>query len=292
MSTSQRFRRTTIATLAGIGAVAFAPRLQARQRNDHHPATAAWHSGPLAQAPDAGTAAEGTAPGGDTGDDPQAQEIVRRADAIRFPTGGFEVQIRVESQADGQPLEPRIYKVLSRGNESTIVQTVAPPVERGQNMLMRGRELWVYMPSVSQPVRLSLSQRLTGQVANGDLARANFAGDYKARLLRTDSIEGRNYHVLELVAAARGVTYPKVTYWVGAEDSRPFKAEFHAVSGRLLKTCYYEDYAELGGAVRPTQLVMVDAVKEGDRSVLVYSGLEPRELSERMFTKDYMRRLD
>ena len=43
-------------------------------------------------------------------------------------------------------------------------------------MLMRGNDLWVFLPSVSQPVRLSLSQRLTGQVANGDLARANFSG--------------------------------------------------------------------------------------------------------------------
>jgi len=31
-------------------------------------------------------------------------------------------------------------------------------------MLMRGRDLWVFLPNVSQPVRLSLSQRLTGQV--------------------------------------------------------------------------------------------------------------------------------
>jgi len=41
-----------------------------------------------------------------------------------------------------------------------------------------------------QPIRLSLSQRLTGQVANGDLARANFAGDYTPKILRTETIGG------------------------------------------------------------------------------------------------------
>ena len=49
---------------------------------------------------------------------------------------------------------------------------------------MKGHDLWIFLPTVSQPVRLSMSQRLTGQVANGDLARANFAGDYTAKLLR------------------------------------------------------------------------------------------------------------
>ncbi len=68
--------------------------------------------------------------------------------------------------------------MLSKGNENTIVQVTEPASERGQIMLMKGRDLWVFMPNISQPVRLSLAQRLTGQVANGDLARANFVGDY------------------------------------------------------------------------------------------------------------------
>ena len=89
-----------------------------------------------------------------------------------------------------------------------------PASERGQIMLMKGRDLWVFLPNVSQPVRLSLSQRLTGQVANGDLTRANFAGDYMPKILRTDTIDGQAYHVLELSAVDRGVMYQRVIYWV------------------------------------------------------------------------------
>ncbi|MFA7667480.1 MAG: outer membrane lipoprotein-sorting protein, partial [Burkholderiaceae bacterium] len=186
----------------------------------------------------------------------------------------------------------RRYRILSKGNANTIIQTLEPSVERGQNMLMRGRELWVYMPTVSQPVRLSLSQRLTGQVANGDLARANFAGDYTPKLLRTEPIDGHDHHVLELVAAERGITYPKVLYWVRADNGHPHKAEFYALSGRLLKTCRYEEFKPLGGKLRPTRLVMTDALKAGDESVLEYSDLTSRRLPNRMFTKDYMKRLE
>jgi outer membrane lipoprotein-sorting protein len=225
-------------------------------------------------------------------DEAEARAIVERADAIRFPKNDFQVDVVVSSRSGSETLEPRRYRILSKGTDSTIVQTLEPPVERGQNMLMRDRELWVYMPTVSQPIRLSLSQRLTGQVANGDLARANFAGDYTPRYLRREAVDGVEHHVLELNAAVRGVTYPKVVYWVRADNGRPHKAEFHAVSGRLLKTCTYEGFETLGNEVRPTRLVMTDAVREDEVSVLEYSELKSVELPDRMFTKDYMKRLD
>ncbi len=158
-------------------------------------------------------------------------------------------------------------------------------------MLMRGRDLWVFLPSVSQPVRLSLSQRLTGQVANGDLARANFAGDYNPRLLRKEMIDGQTYDVLELTAVDRGVTYHRVLYWVNDSDFRPYKAEFYSLSERRLKTAHYEDYKMLGGAIRPTRLVIRDAQRESEESVLEYSDMKLRDLPDKVFTKDYLKRL-
>ena len=113
-----------------------------------------------------------------------------------------------------------------------------PAAERGQIMLMKGHDLWVFLPNVSQPVRLSLSQRLTGQVANGDLARVNFAGDYDAKLLRTEEVDGETMHVLELTARDRNVTYHKVLYWVRKSNDWPYKAEFYSLSDRLLKTAH------------------------------------------------------
>lgn len=219
-------------------------------------------------------------------------EIVERADQVRFPKESFQVDVSVRSKSGDEELEPRVYRVSSKGSGNTIVQTLEPANERGQNMLMRGRDLWIFMPSVSQPVRLSLSQRLTGQVANGDLARANFAGDYTPSLAGNETIDGVAYHVLELVAAQRGVTYPKVRYWVRAKDFAPHRAEFYSVSGRLLKTCSYEAFRPLGERIRPTRLVMTDALKPADVSVMEYSELKRVDLPDRFFTKDYMKKLD
>jgi Outer membrane lipoprotein-sorting protein len=223
--------------------------------------------------------------------DALAAQILEKADQIRFPSESFEVDVAVTSFSDGKETDARLYKVLSRGSENTIVQVLEPASERGQAMLLRGRDLWIFIPTVSQPVRLSLSQRLTGQVANGDIARANFSGDYTPTVLNTESIEGQEHFVLELKAVDRSVTYSRVLYWVRKSNFHPYKAEFYSVSGRLLKTCRYENFKTLGGRVRPTRLVLRDALREGEESVMEYSAMKLRDLPARMFSKDYLQRL-
>jgi outer membrane lipoprotein-sorting protein len=226
-----------------------------------------------------------------TDDSAFARTILERADEIRFPKTSFQVDVNITTKQDGQFVEERKYRVLSKGNSNTVVMVTEPASDRGQIILMKDSDLWVFLPDVSQPVRLSLSQRLTGQVANGDLARVNFSGDYTPKLLRSESIDGQTYHVLELTAAHKGVTYHRVLYWVNEANNRPYKAEFYSVSNRLLKTCVYENYQQMFGLLRPRTLVMQDALRKGEQSILEYADMKSRDLPDRVFTKEYLRRL-
>jgi outer membrane lipoprotein-sorting protein len=228
---------------------------------------------------------------GDNADDAVARSIVEKADRIRFPSEPFEVEVRVTTTSNGEVAETRQYKILSKGNENALVMVMEPASERGQILLMRGRDLWIYLPTVSQPVRLSLSQRLIGQVANGDLARANFAGDYVPRVVKTESVGNDKLYVLGLNAVDRSVTYHRVLYWVNQANFHPYKAEFFSVSGKKLKTAHYDNYKVLGGRNRPTRLVLTDEAKQGEETTLEYSGLSIRDLPDKIFTKDYLKRL-
>jgi outer membrane lipoprotein-sorting protein len=225
-------------------------------------------------------------------DDPKARRIVEEADRIRFPGEGFQVDVSIVTTGKDKPVDERTYRVLSKGNENTVVMVTEPAAERGQILLMKGHDLWVFLPNVSQPVRLSLGQRLTGQVANGDLARANFSGDYSPRVLRTETIEGEKFNVLELNAVDRSVTYQRVLYWVRESDSAPHRAEFYSASNRLLKTCTYGKFDKVLGKSRPMRLVMEDALRGGEQSVLDYSAMKLRDLPDKVFTKDYLKRLE
>jgi Outer membrane lipoprotein-sorting protein len=224
-------------------------------------------------------------------DDDVAKASVEKADRIRFPQSGYQVNVRITTTGAGREPEVRDYEIFSKGNDRTIIRTLAPAADKGQALLMRDRDLWFYSPSISQPIRLSVAQKLTGQVANGDLARANFSGDYTPIFVRTDTLDGELYNLFELKAVDRSVTYDKVLYWVSKNNDRPFKAEFYALSGRLLKVCRYQNYKEAAGAMRPMKLIMEDTLIDGSKSVLEYSDLRMKDLPDKIFAKDYMKRL-
>lgn len=224
--------------------------------------------------------------------DAEAKAIVMKSDQIRFPAEGFQVDVSIVTTLADKSSESHKYRVLSKGNENSVVMVTEPASERGQTMLMKGRDLWVFMPEVSQPIRLSLAQRLTGQVANGDLARANFAGDYFPKIIGSETIGGENYHVLELNAVDRSVTYQRVMYWVNKKNYWPLKAEFFSLSNRLLKRCRYENYQTMAGKIRPTRLVMDDPLRAGEQSILEYGAMKLRDLPDKIFTKDYLKKLE
>ncbi|VAV85716.1 FIG00859523: hypothetical protein [hydrothermal vent metagenome] len=220
-----------------------------------------------------------------------AAEIVKKADEVRSPQLDYTVDVVVTSIKPGRSNRVATYEVLVKGHDKTVIKTIAPTIDRGTTLLMLGRDLWAFLPDLSKPIRISLQQRLIGDVANGDIARANFSGDYTPRLLRTEKIKGKDYYVLELIANDDKVTYGKVVYWVNKRNFHPLKAEFYAVSGRLLKKCSYEDYKRLAGRLRPTSLVLKNPLTKGRFSIIKYDRMKIKKLPSKYFTKNYMKRL-
>jgi hypothetical protein len=54
----------------------------------------------------------------------------------------------------------------------------------------------------------------------------------------------------------------------------------------------YEQYEKMLGRPRPTRLVMTDALHADEKSVLSYSGMKLRDLPDKVFTKDYLKKLE
>ncbi len=221
----------------------------------------------------------------------EAAAILARADEVRNPQLDYVTTVTITSIQLGR--DPRVaeYEVFVKGRDLTVIKTIKPENERGRGMLMNGLDMWAFLPTVSKPLRISLRERLIGEVANGDLARTNFSGDYVPEIVATELLDGRAYDKLDLKARSMEVTYARVMLWVDTENAHPLKAEFYAPSGRLLKSCRYERYQELAGRLRPTRFVMVDPLRQGQESILEYSYMEVRELPEKYFTKQYMRKL-
>jgi outer membrane lipoprotein-sorting protein len=220
------------------------------------------------------------------------ETIVRRVDAIRIPRGDFSVDVTLESLTGSSEKQHFGYKVRMNSNRDALVQTTSPASEKGQTMLMRGQDFWLYLPSAGQPIRLSLSQKLIGPVSNGDIARMSFGEDYDVESVTETPANSEEIAVLKLKAKADWVTYERITLYVSAVDYKPIKAEFYTETGVLLKTCEFQSYKQLAGAIRPTQLIIHDAIRQGDKSLLSYSNMKEEPIPKRYFSKEYMQRLD
>ena len=153
---------------------------------------------------------------------------------------------------------------------------------------MVDRDLWVFLSEVAKPLRISLQQRLLGDVSNGDLARANFVGDYKPFLSETHAA----FFVLILKAKTEDVTYGSIKLWVDRQSFRPIKAAFYASSGRILKVGSYENFKPMKDGIHPTRVVFTDAILKGQVSTIDYGDITPRDdLVDKIFTKDYLKKL-
>ena len=221
-----------------------------------------------------------------------AADIVRDADLARRPGQSFVWKITVTSQEKGK--EPSVdgFEVFVKGTGRVFVKFIAPPRNVGRSLLALNRDLWIYLPDAGKPVRIPLSQRLVGQVSNGDIARVDYAGDYTPALAGQDTVDGVPCHVLDLKAKTKEVTYAAIKYWVSKDRRLPLKAEYYAGTGTLLKTGVFENFKDVGGHLLATRLTLADAIRKDKKSVLDYGEVAVRDLPDKYFDKNYMKTLD
>ncbi len=221
-----------------------------------------------------------------------AAAIVRDADRLRRPGESFVWKITITSREGTKAPTVDGFEVYVKGARRSFVKFVAPPRNVGRSLLAVGRDLWIYLPDAGKPIRIPLSNRLVGQVANGDIARTDYAGDYDATLVGAETVDGVACHVLSLTARSKDVTYAAVRYWVSRDGRRPTRAEYYAGTGTLLKTGVFGEFKRVGGHLLATRLTLTDAIRQDRVSVLDYGEITLRDLPEKYFDKNYMKTLD
>jgi hypothetical protein len=221
-----------------------------------------------------------------------AAAIVRDADRARRPGESFVWKVTITSAEARKTPTVDSFEVFVKGTDRSLVKFVAPPRNVGRSLLALGRDLWIYLPDAGKPVRIPLSQRLVGQVANGDIARTNYAADYDATLVGEEAVGGVVCHVLDLKARSKDVTYAAIKYWVSRDRRLPVRAEYYAGTGTLLKTGAFDGFKPVGAHLLATRLTLVDAIRKDRRSVLEFGEGAIRDLPDKYFDKNYMKTLD
>jgi outer membrane lipoprotein-sorting protein len=207
-----------------------------------------------------------------------AADLLEEVDKYRNPSDAYQMQVRILSSNESDPAS---FLVYLKGNNKTLTKVLGPKKNLGRNMLMIGENMWVYVPNIRRSVRISLSQKLTGEASNGDISRMRWAGDYKHTIEKKDAKEWQ----LFLEANKKDLTYAKIRVWVDAKDKRPLKAEFLTLSGKIIKTATYEEYKKVLGLTRPTKIHIVDNLKKDQYSDIFIDKMENKSFPDTMFTE-------
>lgn len=216
-------------------------------------------------------------------------EMVKKADSARVPDGSIVFQVRVLDEGSTSAQKETRFRVSSKTTDEhnySLVETTFPERLQGRKLLMRDNDLWLYLPTISRPTRISLQERLSGEVSNGDIARTNFTGDYQASLVGNETVDGKKCVKLLLKAKHKNVTYSQVDYWIDAKTYAPVKAAFYALSGKLLKTGEYSAPKMILGSNRLTHLLIKDALQPSKRSLVEFSEFKRADLSDSTFNKE------
>ncbi len=194
----------------------------------------------------------------------------------------------INIEPDGGRKEFVLYTV-KKGTDKVAALFLDPPSEKGRSSLRQGENMWLYIPNVGKPLRITSLQSVVGGVFNNsDLLRLDYSTEYDVESVGEEG----GMHLLELKAKSRSVAYDRLKMWVDKKTQLPVKIEAYAASGMLIKTLHYSKTKDFGGGiVRPAMLETDSPLYKGYKSVMLFDGIKKRELKDEVFTLSYMSRI-
>lgn len=214
-----------------------------------------------------------------------ANALLEEVDA-RMAPGSYEMYRKlINIEPDGRRKEFVLYTV-KKGAGKMIALFLDPPSERGRSTLRLDDNMWLYIPSVGKPIRITSLQSVVGGVFNNsDIMRLDFSTEY----LASAAGETSDQFILELKARGPTVAYDHLKMWVDKATRTPVTIEAYAASGLLIKTLHYSRIQDFGHSiVRPAQLVTDSPLYAGYQSVMLFSRIRPREFADEVFTLNFL----
>lgn len=210
-----------------------------------------------------------------------ADKIVQKADLKRGlgnQQHSFVVKIHNSNNKD------ETYQVKIKDNDTSLVIQTEPQKAIGRKLLMEKNDMWLFTPDIKKPIRLSLDQKLTGEVANGDIVKTNFYEDYNAVILEEN--KDKNFIKIELKSKNNKSTYGLIHYVVSNKDYAPISATFFALSGKPLKNATYSELKKIYGEERLTKIRIDDYLSKDKFSELIFSEHKKETFNEEIFNKE------
>jgi outer membrane lipoprotein-sorting protein len=195
----------------------------------------------------------------------------------------------INVEPDGRKKEYTLF-TAKKGLDKVAALFLAPASDKGRSTLRLGDNMWLFIPNVGKPIRITSLQSVIGGIFNNaDILGLDYSAEYNVEKVEEP---GREY-LLYLKAKTKSVAYDRLKMWVDKGKKLPTKIECLTEAGMLIKTLYFKDIKDFGGGiVRPAVLETDSPLYKGYKSIMLFAQIKPKEYKDEVFTLDFMPKME
>lgn len=215
--------------------------------------------------------------------------LLKQVDRNLNPESYESYRKLINIEPDGRKKEFTLFTV-KKGLDKTAALFLAPASEKGRSTLRLGDNMWLYIPNVGKPIRITSLQSVVGGVFNNsDILQLDYATEYDVENVE----EKGNEYILYLKAKTKTVAYDRLKIWADKAKKLPTKIECLTEANMLIKTIYFKDVKDFGrGIVRPAVIETDSPLYKGYKSVMIFAGIKERKFKDEVFTLTFMPNLE
>ncbi len=191
----------------------------------------------------------------------------------------------INQEPDGKKKEFVLFSV-KKGSDKVAALFLSPASEKGRSTLRLGDNMWLYIPNVGKPIRITSLQSVVGGVFNNaDILRLDYATEYNVKQIE----EKDSRYLLHLKAKTITVAYDKLNMLVDKKSMLPVQVECFSSTSMLIKTLYFKEVKDFGGGIlRPSVIETDSPLYRGYKSIMIFAKIKKRTFRDEVFTLTFM----
>ena len=219
----------------------------------------------------------------------EGNQLLKKVDRNLNPESYESYRKLINIEPDGRKREFILFTV-KKGQDRVASLFLSPASEKGRSTLRLGDNMWLYIPNVGKPIRITSLQSVVGGVFNNsDLLRLDYAAEYDVKQIE----ERDDEYLLDLKARTKAIAYDKLKMWVNKTRLLPTKIECLTEANMLIKTLYFKKVQDFGGGViRPSVIETDSPLYKGYKSIMIFAKMKGRELPDEAFTLNFLPRVE
>jgi len=179
--------------------------------------------------------------------------LLKQVDRNLSPESYESYRKLINIEPNGRKKEYTLFTV-KKGVDKVASLFLAPASEKGRSTLRLGDNMWLYIPNVGKPIRITSIQSVVGGVFNNaDILQLDYAAEYNVEKVEEKGGE----YLLYLKAKTKTVAYDRLKIWADKGKKLPTKIECLTEANMLIKTLYFKDVKDFGGGQPALQGIQV-----------------------------------